>query len=182
MKNTNIKNHGVSEGGVRNADGGVGTWKHQAPTSRHQRSSNIQAPIRRGLEIGAWLFSGAWGLVFGASPAAFARNLRLGTAALLLATAGCTLRQAYPQTEIRGYINGQPFSVRAPKDANLTGFDAVAGTNGQVHVHIDSLQASLNATNLANAGNAQAAIVTATGAAINQAIQTAASTALKAAQ
>lgn len=111
-----------------------------------------------------------------------ARNLSFGAAAVLLATAGCTLRQAYPETEIRGYINGQPFSVRAPKDANLTGFDAVATTNGQVHVHIDSLQASLNATNLANAGNAQAAIVTATGAAINQAIQTAAGAALKAAQ
>ena len=103
------------------------------------------------------------------------------TAALLFGTTGCSLRQAYPETEIRGYINGQPFSVRAPKDANLTGFDAVTATNGSVHVHIDSLQASLNATNLANAASGQAAIVTATGQVINEAVQTATATAIKAA-
>jgi K+-transporting ATPase c subunit len=94
---------------------------------------------------------------------------------------GCTLRQSYPETQIRGYINGRPFSINAPKDSNLTGFDAVAETNGAIHVHIDSLQSTLNATNLANAASGQAAIVTATGQAINQAIQSAASTALKAA-
>ncbi|MDB6020627.1 MAG: hypothetical protein JWQ04_484 [Pedosphaera sp.] len=99
----------------------------------------------------------------------------------LLATAGCSLRQAYPETQIRGYINGQPFSVQAPKDSSLTGFDAMAETNGTIHVHIDSLQSSLNPTNLANAANGQAAIVTATGQVINQAIQTATTTALKAA-
>jgi hypothetical protein len=101
-------------------------------------------------------------------------------AVLVLACAGCSLRRAYPETEIRGYINGQPFSIRAPKDASLTGFEASTATNGTVHVHIDSLQATLNATNLANAANGQAAIVTATGQAINQAIQTAAGAALKA--
>ena len=101
--------------------------------------------------------------------------------ALLILAGGCTLRQAYPETQIRGYINGQPFSINAPKDSNITGFDASAGTNGTVHVHIDSLQSTLNPTNLANAASGQAAIVTATGQAINQAISTAATTALKAA-
>ena len=102
-------------------------------------------------------------------------------ASLVLLAGGCTLRQAYPETQIRGYINGQPFSVNAPKDSNLAGFDAIAETNGTIHVHIDSLQCSLNATNLANAASGQAAIVTATGQVINQAISTAAATALKAA-
>ena len=64
--------------------------KNQAPTSKHQRSSKSQAPISArtcgascakhrsikppprlptlGLVIDAWLFSGAWMLVLGASP------------------------------------------------------------------------------------------------------------------
>jgi hypothetical protein len=104
-----------------------------------------------------------------------------GTALLGIALAGCTLRQSYPETQIRGYINGQPFSVQAPKDATLTGFDAMSQTNGSIHVHIDSLQASMNATNLATAANGQAAIVTATAQAINQAIQTTTAAAVKAA-
>ena len=101
---------------------------------------------------------------------------------LAFAGGGCTLRGTYPQTTIRGYINGQPFSVQAPKDSNLTGFDAVAETNGAVHVHIDSLQATLNATNLLNAANGQAAIVTATAQAINQAFVAASAAAANAAK
>ncbi len=107
--------------------------------------------------------------------------LTLSLAALaLVAGGGCSLRQAYPETQIRGYINGQPFSVNAPKDSNLTGFDATTATNGAIHVHIDSLQSSLNPTNLANAANGQAAIITATAEAINQGIQTATAAAAKA--
>jgi hypothetical protein len=111
--------------------------------------------------------SGAWKLLLGALPA--------------LALAGCTLRQSYPETEIRGYINGEPFAVHAPKDSTLTGFDAIAETNGSVHVHIDSLQCSLNPTNLTAAASGQAAIVTALGQALNQAVQTGGAMALKAA-
>jgi hypothetical protein len=105
----------------------------------------------------------------------------LGLGALLLA-GGCTLRESYPATQIRGYINGEPFSVSAPKDSTLAGFDATAATNGAIHVHIDSLQSALNPTNLANAANGQAAIITATAQAINQAIVTAGAAAAKAAQ
>src|SRR5580704_269786 len=76
--------------------------------------------------------------------------------AALAFAGGCTLRQSYPETQIRGYINGQPFAVNAPKDSTLTGFDAVAETNGAIHVHIDSLQSSLNPTNLLNAASGQA--------------------------
>jgi hypothetical protein len=115
----------------------------------------------------AWRFSGTWRLVLGALPA--------------LALTGCTLRQSYPETEIRGYINGQPFAVHAPKDSTLVGFDAIAETNGAVHVHIDSLQCSLNPTNLNAAASGQAAIVTALGQALNQAVQTGGAMALKAA-
>ena len=95
--------------------------------------------------------------------------------------AGCTLSQSYPTTQIRGYINGQPFSVQAPKDSTLVGFDATAATNGAIHVHIDSLESSLNPTNLTMAANGQAAIITATAQAINQAMATATAAALKAA-
>jgi hypothetical protein len=102
-------------------------------------------------------------------------------AAAALLAGGCTLRQSYPQTQIRGYINGQPFSINAPKDSTLAGFDASAETNGAVHVHIDSLQSALNPTNLANAANGQAAIITATAQAINTGIQTATAAAVKAA-
>jgi hypothetical protein len=124
-------------------------------------------------------------LIYGQS-SKITRNPKPATAlaAIVLALAvagGCTLRESYPQTQIRGYINGQPFSVQAPKDSNLTGFDATASTNGSIHVHIDSLQASLNPTNLANVANGQAAIITATGQAINQAFSTAAAAAVKAA-
>ena len=108
------------------------------------------------------------------------KNGALGVAALLLA-GGCTLRESYPATQIHGYINGQPFSIEAPKDSTLTGFDATADTNGAIHVHIDSLQSALNSTNLANAANGQAAIINATAQAINQAVVTAASAAKAAA-
>ena len=93
-------------------------------------------------------------------------QLSILTSALTLA--GCTLRQSYPETQIRGYIHGQPFTVEAPKDCTLTGFDAFADTNGSVHVHIDQLKASLNPTNIQNAAEGQSAIVTATGQVISQ--------------
>ena len=96
--------------------------------------------------------------------------------AVVLST-GCTLRQAYPETQISGYLHGQPFSIHAPKDSTLTGLDVVADTNGSVRVHIDHLQCSINPTNLANAAEGQAAIVNATGEVIskafNQALQVA---------
>jgi K+-transporting ATPase c subunit len=116
-----------------------------------------------------------------------ARRARHGAAALACATAlvlasGCSLRQSYPETQITGYINGQPFSINAPKDVTLTGFDAIAGTNGEVHVHIDSLKSQMNPTNLASAAEGQAAIVTATGQVINQAINQAAAAAAIAAK
>src|ERR1700742_3100029 len=109
------------------------------------------------------------------------RFLILLAGVALCAANGCSLRQAYPETQIRGYINGQPFSIQAPKDATLTGFDATTATNGAIHVHIDALQASHNPPNPANAPKGQAAIIPATAAAINQAMSTAAATALKAA-
>jgi hypothetical protein len=110
-------------------------------------------------------------------------RVRVGATSLcLLALAsGCTLRQSYPTTQIRGYINGQPFSIQAPKDSTLIGFDATAATNGAIHVHIDSLQSSLNPTNLTSAADGQAAIINATAQAINQAIVTTTAAAVKAA-
>ncbi len=92
------------------------------------------------------------------------------TATALLAAAGCSLRQSYPQTQITGYINGKPFSINAPKDVTLAGFDAIASTNGEIHIHIDTLKSQMNPTNLASAAEGQAAIVAATGQVINQAI------------
>jgi hypothetical protein len=82
--------------------------------------------------------------------------LAASVALTLLLACGCSLQQSYPQTQIRGYINGQPFSISAPKDATLAGFDALTTTNGAIHIHIDTLQCSLNPTNLANAAEGQA--------------------------
>jgi hypothetical protein len=96
-------------------------------------------------------------------------------------TAGCTLRQAYPETEISGYLNGQPFTIHAPKDSTLAGLDVVADTNGSIHVHIEHLQCSLNPTNLASAADGQAAIVNATGDAVNKAFSQALEAAAKSA-
>src|SRR5205085_12616749 len=43
--------------------------KLQAPTSKHQRNSNNQTTeVVLRLELGAWCFSGAWSLGFGALP------------------------------------------------------------------------------------------------------------------
>lgn len=94
-------------------------------------------------------------------------------------TAGCSLRQAYPETQISGYLNGQPFTIHAPKDSTLTGLDVVADTNGSIRVHIDHLQCSLNPTNLASAAEGQAAIVNATGEAVNKAFSAALQAAVK---
>lgn len=80
--------------------------------------------------------------------------------------AGCTLRQAYPQTHISGYIAGKPFTIDAPKDSTLTGFKAVADTNGTISVEIASLATSLNPTNVAAVASGQAELVTANGNAI----------------
>src|SRR5207247_2825023 len=46
--------------------------KHQAPSTKHQRSTRSQAPSpngshERALEFGAWSFAGAWMLVLGSS-------------------------------------------------------------------------------------------------------------------
>ena len=143
----------------------------------------IMAALQAVALVRRWV-SGVWCPMFSRFRAPLSA-LRAGMFAILalgLLASGCTLRGSYPATQIRGYINGQPFSVQAPKDATLMGFDAVASTNGAVHVHIDSLQASLNSTNLATAGVAQAAIITATAQAINQAFATAATAAANAAR
>lgn len=90
----------------------------------------------------------------------------------LLALAGCTLNQAYPKTEVKGYIGGQPFSFAAPKDYDVEGFDASMDTNGSLHIHVSKLTASLSVTNLNAVANGQSQIMTATASAIQSTAKT----------
>ncbi len=108
----------------------------------------------------------------------FINRSKICLAAILLA-GGCSLRQSYPETRISGYLHGQPFSIHAPKDSTLAGLDVIAETNGTIHVHVEHLECALNPTNLAGAANGQAAIVSATGAVISQAVSQAVRAAAK---
>jgi hypothetical protein len=97
--------------------------------------------------------------------------LCLLTSALCLCAGCLSLNHDYPKTAITGYIDGKPFSFEAPKDYDVEGFDASVDTNGGLHLHFDKLTASLNVTNINAVATGQAQIVSATAAAINQAVQ-----------
>lgn len=77
--------------------------------------------------------------------------------------AGCL---SVPHTTIEGSIGGQPFSLKAPKDGDLKGFDLTAETNGTVHLHIDSLAVKMNPDVISQTGAAQTAVIKATGEAV----------------
>jgi len=99
-------------------------------------------------------------------------GLMLGLAGTLaLPLAGCSLNSAIPKTQVTGSLGGKPFTLETPKDNDLTGLDVSCDTNGTVRVHIDTLTSNLNPTNVANAGTAQAQIITATGDVILKGIQ-----------
>ena len=101
--------------------------------------------------------------------------------ALALALASCVAGGcvATPHTTIQGTINGSPFTILAPKDGDLTGFELTATTNGAVHVHIDHLTVKMNPDVIGQTGAAQTAIIKATGDAVSGAAAAAAAGAVQ---
>lgn len=66
-----------------------------------------------------------------------------------------------------------------PKDTIITGLNASVGTNGTSIITIASISTVMNPTNISAAGTAEANIVTATGAVIQNALNTAAGAAVQ---
>ena len=99
--------------------------------------------------------------------------------AAAFALGGCVLT---PHTTIQGTLNGSPFTVKAPKDGDLTGFDLMADTNGVVRVHIDHLAVKMNPDVISQTGIAQTAIIKATGDAVANAAAAAAAGAVQGAK
>jgi len=87
-----------------------------------------------------------------------------------LALAGCSLNQQIPKTDLS--INPVTHEVKLsnPKNTVITKFSATVDTNGTSTVSFDSLSTVMDETNVVNTGNAEAAIVTATGTVIQQAL------------
>jgi hypothetical protein len=114
----------------------------------------------------------------GARRCVSARYCALAFAAAFALT-GCVLT---PHTTIQGTLNGSPFTVKAPKDGDLTGFDLVADTNGVIRVHIDHLAVKMNPDVISQTGIAQTAIIKATGDAVANAAAAAAAGAVQGAK
>ena len=49
-----------------------------------------------------------------------------------------------PNTVITGSIGGQPFSIKAPKDASIGSLHVTAATNGTVSITISNYTAKMN--------------------------------------
>jgi len=71
-------------------------------------------------------------------------------------------------------------SLSNPKDTIILKFQATINTNGTSTVAWDSLSTVMNPTNISNAANGEAAIITATGQVINNAVSAAAASAAQA--
>lgn len=100
------------------------------------------------------------------------------TATIIALASGCAAFQpAVPTTKINGSIGGQSFTLENPKNTTLSNLSVSVSSNGTANLTIGSLT-SVNDSNVITAADAgQAAIVSATGAAITQGIQSAASAA-----
>lgn len=95
--------------------------------------------------------------------------------ALLSGCAGMrSVNSNTPHTSITGTVAGQPFDIENPKDTILDGLTVTAATNGTVSIHIDHLSTVMNPTNINATGDAGEKMITATGNAISQGIQTSA--------
>ncbi len=89
---------------------------------------------------------------------------------LVLAFTGCTtVRDSVPATQVKGDLNGHPFSFTGPKDLVLESLDVTADTNG-VSLHIKNLNARTNPDVITTTGEAQAKMISATGDAVTQAL------------
>jgi hypothetical protein len=102
-------------------------------------------------------------------------SILLTTLLCTIGMAGCALFQSpVPTTKIKGSIGGQSFSLENPKNTTLSNLSVTVSSNGSAALTIGSVT-SVNDSNVIDAAYAgQAAIVAATGTAINAGIQTAA--------
>ena len=107
----------------------------------------------------------------------------VSTAALLALCSGCSMFQpAVPTTVIAGNIGNQAFSLKNPKNTEITKLSFKVETNGTAELSFDSLK-SVNDSNIISAGYAgQASVVTTTGDAVLKAVQAGASMAAQAAK
>ena len=100
------------------------------------------------------------------------KKLLIPSLACLLAITftGCTLGQQVPHTKL--VINPYTHEVTLdnPKDTVISNFSATVSTNGVSSVTFTSLSTVMNPTNITNTGTAEAAVITATGQVIQQAL------------
>lgn len=93
-----------------------------------------------------------------------------------LALAGCVM---VPKTKIEINPVTHQVSLSNPKDTIIMKFQATIATNGTSTVSWDSLSTVMNPTNISETANGEASIVTATGNAIQNAVNSAAAIAAK---
>ena len=85
--------------------------------------------------------------------------------------AGCTsLSQAVPKTKISGDLKSGKFSVEAPKNASINGFELSYSTN-ETRIKFTEYKAEMDPNVVEQSGKAQAAIITATSQAIQAATE-----------
>jgi hypothetical protein len=95
----------------------------------------------------------------------------VGLGAVVLCGAGCTsVSQAVPKTKIRGDLKSGKFSVEAPKNASINGFELSYSTN-ETRIKFTEYKAEMDPNVVEQSGKAQAAIITATSAAIQAATE-----------
>jgi len=86
-------------------------------------------------------------------------------------TTGCTsVSQAVPKTKIRGDLKSGKFSVEAPKNASINGFELSYSTN-ETRIKFTEYKAEMDPNVVEQSGKAQAAIITATSQAIQAATE-----------
>ena len=90
--------------------------------------------------------------------------------------AGCTsLSQAVPKTRISGDLKSGRFSVEAPKNAAINGFELSYSTN-ETRIKFTEYKAEMDPNVVEQSGKAQAAIIAATSQAIQAATEKAVET------
>ncbi|HEY1170248.1 MAG TPA: hypothetical protein VGH19_02655 [Verrucomicrobiae bacterium] len=84
---------------------------------------------------------------------------------------GCTsVSQAVPKTRISGDLKSGKFSVEAPKNASINGFELSYSTN-ETRIKFTEYKAEMDPNVVEQSGKAQAAIITATSQAIQAATE-----------
>jgi hypothetical protein len=91
-------------------------------------------------------------------------KLLLSLCSLVLLT-GC-IAHSVPRTKITGSIAGQPFTLEAPKDADLRGLAIIAENDGAVSIEIESLVTRMNPEVITTTAEGQVKMISAVGAEI----------------